>query len=63
MASKGRYPLMRILNRLFPHFAKHPESTYTVAQILRNFNVLQGERRREDMYYVWKHLLDNYPLS
>lgn len=62
-ASKGNYPLMHLTRRLFPKYTKYPESTYTFAQILRNFNVLQGERRREDMYYVWKYLLDNYPLN
>lgn len=63
IAYKGDYPLMRLTNRFFPRFAKHPESTYSFEQILRNLNVLQGERRREDMYYVWKYLLDNYPVS
>lgn len=62
-ASKGGYPLMRLTRRLFPKSTKYPESTYTFAQILRNFGVLQCERRREDMYYVWKYLLDNYPFN
>ena len=39
---------------------RNPEQTYNFAEVLRNFNVLQGERRREDMYYVWKYILENY---
>lgn len=60
VASKGDFPFQRVLKRLFPSVVKHPEQTFSFAQVLRNFNVLQGERRREDMYYVWKFLLDNY---
>lgn len=60
IAAKGDYPLRKITRRLFPNSVKHPESTYTFTQILYNFNILQGERRREDMYYVWKYLLDKY---
>lgn len=60
IAAKGGYPLRRITKHLFPNSVKHPESTYNFAQIMRNYNVLQGERRREDMYYVWQYLLDNY---
>ena len=61
IAAKGGYPFQRITKRLFPNSVKHPESTYSRKQILRNIDVLQGERRCEDMYYVWKYLLDNYP--
>ena len=57
-AAKGNYPLRRYLNRLFPRFAKHPEQSYSLEQILLNFNVLQGERRREDLYYIWKWILE-----
>lgn len=60
LAAKGSFPFQRFLKRLFPSIVKHPESSYSYAQILRNYNVLQGERRREDMYYVWKYLLNNY---
>ena len=59
LAAKGDYPLKRYLNRIFPKYAKHPEQTYTLEQILQNYNVIQGERRREDMYYVWKYILEN----
>ena len=58
IAARGNYPLHRIIRRIFPNSEKHPESTYTFAQILRNYNVLQGERRKEDMYYVWKYLFE-----
>jgi poly-gamma-glutamate synthesis protein (capsule biosynthesis protein) len=60
LAAKGSFPLLRIMKCLFPSVIKHPESTYSFAQILRNYNVLQSERRGEDMYYVWKYLLNNY---
>ena len=60
VAAKGRYPLQRITKRLFPDSVNHPEKTFSFNQILRNYNVLQGERRREDMYYVWHFILDNY---
>lgn len=60
ISAKGGYPLRKITRRLFPHSEKHPESTYTFNQMLRNIGVFQGERTSEDMYYVWKHLLDNY---
>jgi poly-gamma-glutamate synthesis protein (capsule biosynthesis protein) len=59
-AAKGNYPLRRISKRLIPDSAKHPEHFYTLPQLLRNFNSFQGERGNEDMYYVWKYLLDNY---
>lgn len=59
LAAKGSFPMAKIYRRLFPKVFKHPESTYNFGQILRNYNVLQGERRREDMYYVWKYLLEN----
>ena len=62
-ASKGGFPFHRVLKRLFPSIIKHPEQTYAFRQILRNYNVLQGERRREDMYYVWKYILDNYKVN
>jgi poly-gamma-glutamate synthesis protein (capsule biosynthesis protein) len=60
VASKGGFPFRRLIKRLFPSVIKHPEKTYAFGQVLRNYNVLQGERRREDMYYVWKFILDNY---
>ncbi|UKK49479.1 CapA family protein [Prevotella sp. E9-3] len=60
VAAKGSYPLRRITRRLFPNSVKHPEHTYTLPQMLRNFNLVQGERTSEDMYYVWKYLLNNY---
>ena len=60
VASKGGFPFRRIINRLFPSVVRSPEQTYTFAQVLRNYNALQGERRREDMYYVWKYILENY---
>ena len=60
IASKGGYPFQRIIKRLFPSVIKHPEQTYVYGQVLRNYNVLQGERRREDMYYVWKYILENH---
>ena len=60
MASKGCFPFMRIIKHLFPSVVRNPEQTYNSSQILRNFNVLQGERRREDMYYVWKYILEHY---
>jgi poly-gamma-glutamate synthesis protein (capsule biosynthesis protein) len=60
VAAKGNYPLRRITRHLIPDSAKRPEKTYTLPQILRNLNVFQGERGSEDMYYVWKYLLDNY---
>lgn len=59
VAAKGNYPLRRITKRLIPDSAKHPEHFYTKPQILRNLNFFQGERGSEDMYYVWKYLLDN----
>ena len=59
-AYKGDYPLSSLFKRLIPRYNNSPETTYNIRQILRNFNVLQGDRRREDMYYVWKYLLDNY---
>lgn len=60
VAAKGGFPFRRILKRLFPSVMQHPEETYSFGQVVRNFNVLQGERRREDMYYVWKYLLENH---
>ena len=59
VAAKGCYPLRRITKRIFPNSVEHPEQTYNLSQLLRNFNLLQGERTREDMYYVWKYLLEN----
>lgn len=59
VAAKGGYPLKRYLNRIFPKYAKHPEQTYTLEQILQNYNVIQGDRLREDMYYIWKYILEN----
>lgn len=63
LSSKGDYPLRRVTRRLFPNSIKHPEVAYDYSQLLRNFDVLQGERRREDMYYVWLYLLKKYPLN
>lgn len=63
LAAKGNYPLRRITKRLFPNSVKHPELYYTFDNILRNYNVLLGERRREDMFFVWKYLFDNYLLN
>lgn len=63
ISAKGDYPFRRITARICPKSRKHPESTYSFAQILRNYNVLQGDRRSEDMYYVWQYLLDNYPKN
>lgn len=60
LAAKGNYPLRRISKRLIPDSVKHPEHFYTLPQLLRNFNFFQGERASEDMYYVWKYLLNNY---
>lgn len=60
VASKGGFPFRRIIKHLFPSVMRNPEQTYNFAEVLRNFNVLQGERRREDMYYVWKYILENY---
>lgn len=60
VAAKGNYPLARITRHLIPDSAKHPEHFYTLPQLLRNFNFFQGERGSEDMYYVWKYLLDNF---
>ena len=60
IAAKGGFPFRRIIKRLFPSLITHPERTYAYGQVLRNYNVLQGERRREDMYYVWKYILNNY---
>ena len=60
VASKGGFPFMRIIKRLFPSVVRNPEQTYNLTQVLRNYNVLRGERRREDMYYVWKYILENY---
>lgn len=60
VASKGGFPFRRIIKHLFPSVMRNPEQTYNFAEVLRNFNVLQGERRKEDMYYVWKYILENY---
>ena len=60
MAAKGGFPFRRIIKRLFPHVGMYPEQTYNIKQVLKNYSVLQGERRKEDMYYVWKYILDNY---
>lgn len=60
IAAKGDYPLRRITSRICRRMARYPETTYSLGQVLRNYNVLQGDRRREDMYYVWKYLLDLY---
>lgn len=60
IAAKGDFPLRKITKRLFPNSVKHPESTYSFNHMLCNISVLQGERTSEDMYYVWKYLLDNY---
>lgn len=58
IAAKGNYPLQRITRRLFPNSFMHPEHTYSLTQILRNINIVQCERTREDMFYVWKYILD-----
>lgn len=60
LASKGSFPFRRLIKRLFPSVITHPENTFAFGQVLRNYNVLQGERRREDMYYVWKYILEHY---
>lgn len=59
-AMKGRYPLRSILNRLWPHYRKNIWKSYTSKQMLINLRLMNDERRREDLYYVWKYLLDNY---
>ncbi len=59
-AAKGKYPLRRLIRRLFPSSFKHPEQTYNIRQILRNIEVVKGERRQEDMYYVWQYILEQY---
>lgn len=59
-AAKGNYPLRRITRLLIPDSAKHPEHFYTMPQLLCNLKFFQGERGSEDMYYVWKYLLNNY---
>lgn len=38
LVAKGNYPLQQYLNRLFPKFTRHPEQTYSLEQILLNYN-------------------------
>lgn len=60
LAAKGNYPLKRITKYLFPQEYRHPDTTYNLEQMLRNYNVLQGDRLREDMYYIWQYLIENF---
>lgn len=55
---KGKYPFRRVLNFLPSKVMLHERTTYTKGQLLRNLNVVQGDRNRENIYYVWKYLLD-----
>ena len=63
IAAKGGFPFRRILNRLFPGTVRFPESTYTYEQVLRNLDVTQGERRKEDMFYVWNYIRENFKAN
>jgi len=56
-AMKGHYPFRRLLNKLWPHYRSNIWKSYTFNQMLSNLRLMNDERRREDMYYVWKHLL------
>lgn len=59
-AAKGKYPMRRIIRKLFPQYYKKTlGKNYTKEQLMFNMNVVKGERRKEDMFYVWNYLLDN----
>lgn len=57
-AMKGHYPFRRIFNKLWPRYRSNIWKSYTFNQMLMNLRLMNDERRREDMYYVWKHLLE-----
>ena len=57
---KGNFPLRKMVLRFLPRFKKELGGTYSKQQMLRNLNVVQGERRCEDMYYVWQYIIEKY---
>ncbi len=55
---KGRYPFRIVFRSLFPKlYHKWMLRSYSDAHCIRNFNVIMGGRRSEDMFYVWRHIL------
>ena len=57
---KGGFPLRKMIMRFVPRYKKELGKTYSKQQMLRNLNVVQGERRCEDMYYVWQYIIEEY---
>lgn len=60
LSLKGDFPLRRFIVRLFPNaFSfKGLVRSYTQKQCKRNLYMFQGDRRHEDMEYVWQYILD-----
>ena len=60
LSMKGNFPLRKLLIRLFPNAFSFNGllKSYSRAQCLRNLNMVQGDRRYEDMFYVWQYIMD-----
>lgn len=61
LSLKGDFPLRRFIVRLFPKAFETQGliDSYTRSQCIRNLNMVQGDRRYEDMYYVWQYILEH----
>ena len=56
--SKGKYPLRRILRKLFPNtMKKFIGRSFTRKQILLNLYALGSDRNREDVLTIWQYVL------
>ena len=60
LSLKGDFPLRRFIVRLFPKAFSFNGlvRSYTRKQCKRNLYMFQGDRRREDMEYVWQFIVD-----
>lgn len=57
-ASKGFYPLRRVMLKLFPSMMrKYAVRSFSRHQILLTLHALESERTREDMTVLWKFVL------
>ena len=61
LSLKGDFPLRRFIVSLFPNAFTFDGliRSYTRKQYNRNLYMFQGDRRQEDMYYVWQYMMEH----
>ena len=60
LSSKGHFPMYRLIRHLFPKSFSQIGlmNSYSMTQCIQNLGIVQGDRRYEDMFYVWNYILD-----